>query len=106
MGDEPTIRDVLDALEALERRLDARLDRIDPTPRVVRSRLGLTPAETRIAMMLAEGYTSRDIARETNRAYSTVRTHVKGLFGKLGVRRQFDVARIVRELSEPPTTAA
>ena len=53
--------------------------------------------------MLAEGRTLRQIAAATGRGYSTVRTHLKHMFAKLGVSRQFEVAQAVLSLSSLPT---
>ena len=74
--------------------------RIDPE--VVEAVLGLTPTETRIALLLAEGRTVRQIAASTGRGYSTVRTHLKHMFAKLGVSRQIEVAQAVLALSSFP----
>ena len=71
--------------------------RIDPG--LVEAVLGLSPAETEIAVLLAKGRTLRQIAATTGRGYSTVRTHLKHIFAKLGVSRQFEVARLVLALS-------
>ena len=76
--------------------------RIDPG--LVESVLGLTPAETEIAVLLAEGRTPRQIAVTTGRGYSTVRTHLKHIFSKLGVSRQVDVARRVLTLARLPAS--
>ena len=73
-------------------------------PGLVRTMLGLTPAESEIAVMLAQGQTVRQIAIATGRGYSTVRSHLKQIFAKLGVSRQFDVAQAVLALSSLPTT--
>ncbi len=73
-------------------------------PHVAAAVLGLTPAETEIAVLLAEGRTLRQIAATTGRGYSTVRTHLKHLFAKLGVSRQFEVAQAVLALSSLPRT--
>ena len=73
-------------------------------PGLVRALLGLTPAETEIAVMLAQGRTVRQIATATGRGYSTIRTHLKHIFAKLGVSRQFEVARAVLALSSLPRT--
>ena len=73
-------------------------------PDLVKAMLGLTPTETEIAVMLAQGRTSRQIATATDRGYSTVRTHLKHIFAKLGVSRQFEVAQAVLALSGLPRT--
>ena len=71
-------------------------------PGVVAAALGLTPTETQIAMLLAEGRTLRQIAVSTGRGYSTVRSHLKSVFAKLGCSRQFEVAQAVLALSDLP----
>ena len=76
--------------------------RIDPG--VVEAVLGLTPVETQIAVLLAEGRTARQIAAATGRGYSTVRTHLKHIFAKLGVSRQLEVAQLVLALSSLPVS--
>ena len=74
--------------------------RIEPS--LVQAVLGLTPTEAEIALLLAEGRTVRQIAAETGRGYSTVRTHLKHTFAKLGVTRQFEVVQAVLALSTLP----
>ena len=76
--------------------------RVDPG--LVEAVLGLSPAQTEIAVMLAEGRTARQIAAATGRGYSTVRTHLKHMFAKLGVSRQFEVAQLVLALSSLPVS--
>jgi len=78
------------------------LGRESVAPSLVMSVLGLTPVEAEIAVMLAEGWTARQIAGKTGRAYSTVRTHLKHVFDKLGVSRQYELARQVSALSILP----
>ena len=74
--------------------------RIDPV--LVGAMLGLTPAESRVAVMLAQGYTIRNIAAATERGEGTVRWHTKQIFGKLGVSRQIELAQLVLSLSDIP----
>ncbi len=71
-------------------------------PELLEAMLGLTPTEAEIALLLAEGWTTRQIEAATNRSYSTVRTHLKNIFAKLKVSRQFEVARTVLSLSGLP----
>ena len=73
-------------------------------PDLVRAMLGLTPTETEIAVMLAQGRTLRQIATATGRGYGTVRSHLKHIFAKLGGSRQFEVAQAVLALSSLPKT--
>jgi len=73
-------------------------------PELLEAMLGLTPTEAEIALLLAEGWTARQIEAATNRSYSTVRTHLKNIFAKLKVSRQFEVARTVLSLSGLPAS--
>lgn len=57
----------------------------------------LTPAELRIAGMVAKGMTYKEIARELNRSFSTVDHQLRSVREKLGVS---STARLVRCLSE------
>ena len=80
------------------------MDRVGLEPEFAQEVLGLTPTEAEIAIQLAQGRTPRQIAAATGREYSTVRTHLKHIFSKLGVSRQFEVAQIVFALSSLPKT--
>ena len=79
---------------------------VDPVRRLrldtarVAALLGLSPAEAAIAVSLAEGRTVREIAAATGREYATVRTHLKRVFAKLGVSRQYDAVQVVVALSQ------
>ena len=66
----------------------------------VESVLGLTPAESRVAVELAAGRTVPDIAALTGRAESSVRTHVKRIHRKLAVSRRADLVRLVLSVPE------
>ena len=62
--------------------------------------LGLTAAESQVAVMLAEGRTTRDIAVITGRRQNTVYVLIKRAYKKLGVSRQVDLVRLVLSLSD------
>lgn len=64
-------------------------------PGAVKAALGLTPAESRVAVLLAEGKTVGQIAAAVGREQSTIRTHVRHIFGKHGITRQVDLVRLV-----------
>lgn len=68
-------------------------------PELVGSALGLTAAESRVAIMLAEGCTLRDIAAATGRTTGTVRWHLQQIFEKNGISRQVELVQLVRSLS-------
>ncbi len=71
-------------------------------PALVEAVLGLTPAEAAIAVLLAEGRTLRQIAATTGREYSTIQTHLRHIFAKLGCSRQLEVVQAVAALSNLP----
>ncbi|MES2163634.1 MAG: response regulator transcription factor [Pseudomonadota bacterium] len=48
------------------------------------TRVGLTSRETDVLQLLAQGQCNKSIARELGIGVGTVKTHVKGLFDKLG----------------------
>ena len=68
-------------------------------PAAVASALDLTAMESRVAVLLAEGMTVRQIAAAAGRKESTVRSHVKHIFAKHGISRQADLVRLVRSLA-------
>ena len=68
-------------------------------PELVAGALGLTAAESRVAIMLAEGCTLRDIAAATGRSTGTVRWHLGRIFSKNRISRQAELVQLVRSLS-------
>jgi DNA-binding NarL/FixJ family response regulator len=53
----------------------------------------LTPAETRIASLVAEGKTNREVAAALFLSERTVEGHLSRVYGKLGVRSRTELAR-------------
>ena len=74
--------------------------RIDPA--VVAAALGLTGMESRVAVLLAEGMSVREIAAATGRGESTIRSHVKNMFAKHELSRQAELVRLVLSLAGAP----
>ena len=68
-------------------------------PRRVAATLTLTPAESRVAALLAEGNSVRDIAALTGRKENSVRWHVMRMHRKLDISRQADLMRLVLSVS-------
>ena len=68
----------------------------------MRSALGLTLAESRVAVLLAQGSTVHDVALATGRSQGTIRWHVKHIFTKLNVSRQFELVQMVQSLANIP----
>ena len=71
--------------------------RIDP--RLVAETLGLTPAESAVAVLLSQGKTVRDIAAETGRREESVYWHLRQIYKKRDISRQTDLVRLVLSLS-------
>ena len=71
-------------------------------PELVGDALGLTPAESRVAVMLAQGSTLQEIAIATGRSRGTVRWHLKQIFDKNGISRQVELVQLVQSLSVMP----
>ena len=71
-------------------------------PDVVAAALGLTPAESRVAVLLAEGNTIRGIAIATGRSQDAVRWHLKHIFRKRGISRQVELVKLVLSLADVP----
>ena len=71
-------------------------------PELVRDVLGLTRAESTVAVLLASGLTIQDIAVSTGRQESTIRWHMKQIFQKQRITRQAQLVRRVQTLSGFP----
>ena len=72
-------------------------------PALIAEALDLTAAESRVAAMLAEGHTLRDIAAATGRSTGTVRWHLRQIYEKNRISRQTELVQLVRSLSLLPT---
>jgi DNA-binding CsgD family transcriptional regulator len=63
--------------------------------RIVQQLYGLTPAEARLAAELVRGRDVRTAAANLHITFHTARDHLKRIFGKVGVRRQSELARLL-----------
>ena len=70
---------------------------VDPT--LVEAALGLSPMQSQVAVRMTEGISVPAIAENMDRKTSTIRTHVKAMYGKLGLTRQEELVRLVRSLA-------
>jgi DNA-binding CsgD family transcriptional regulator len=68
-------------------------------PLVVARCLRLTPSEARVAMQMAKGANAKKIARDSGTALSTVRTHIRQVMDKAGVRRQAELIGVMAGLA-------
>lgn len=75
-----------------------------PVPRrsVLAAIFSLTPAEAKVAQLLAKSQTADEIAQNLQIGRETARTHIKSIMEKAGVRRHIDFVRIVSGLHSLP----
>ncbi|WP_168221383.1 LuxR family transcriptional regulator [Actinomadura sp. WMMA1423] len=107
---DPSARDFLDsALDLYERagaardaarvRRRLRLLGVRRAPRLrdggEGGRWGLTAAEVRVARLVAQGATNRQVAEQLFLSGHTVNTHLRSVFAKWGIRSRVDLARLV-----------
>ncbi|GAA2697676.1 helix-turn-helix transcriptional regulator [Actinoplanes palleronii] len=74
------------------------------TPAAVRSLTGwwsLTDTEQLVAHLIGAGHTNRSAATELGISPNTVNTHLRAVFGKLGVRSRVQLANVVRDQAAP-----
>jgi DNA-binding CsgD family transcriptional regulator len=66
-----------------------------PSERDLADLFGLSPAEARVAAALVTGKSLADIAAVSGVQITTVRTQLRSILRKVGVKRQFDLVRIL-----------
>jgi len=90
---DPRLRAMYDRLDAMMARgtLDRRA--------ALAERFGLTPAEVRLASVIAAGGRLGDYAAQQGVSLGTVRTHLKAVFAKTGVHRQSELVRLFNSAS-------
>ncbi len=71
-------------------------------PALVAATFGLTPAESHVVVLLAQGRTVRDIAGETGRSETTIKWHLRNIFDKCGLSRQVDLMQLAMSLANVP----
>ncbi len=66
----------------------------------------LTPAEEKVAALVAEGKTNREVAAALFLSERTVEGHLSHIFGKLGVRSRTELARVFASRAEHEVTTS
>ena len=66
---------------------------IGPEPVQASPSDGLTQREREVALLVADGLRSREVAERLGIASQTVKSHLKTIFDKLGVRNRVELAR-------------
>lgn len=66
-----------------------------PAEAVLRELYGLTSAECRVALLLCDAHNPRAIAEIIGVTENTVRSQVKSIYSKTGVKRQSELVRLL-----------
>jgi len=85
----PYVRRAVEITAEASRRAEARQEER------LRELFQLTRAQAQIAIFLADGGTIADYAAAANCSVETVRSHLKAIFAKTGVKRQAELAVLV-----------
>ena len=67
--------------------------------------LGLTPREYELYLLLLEGFTLRESAKQLSVKYSTANTHMTGIYKKLGVKSRAELIINYRSVDGKGTKA-
>ncbi|MFJ5309621.1 response regulator [Streptomyces sp. NPDC088350] len=91
---------------SIQRRLLERLSEPEPQPSPGPEEPpdGLTTRETEVLLLIAEGLTNQEIARELHVSTATVKTHINNLFAKTGLKDRAQAVRYAygKGLVRPP----
>lgn len=69
-------------------------DEMRQNPETLMALFDLTPAETRISLLVASGMSAVDIASQHGISYETVRSHIRSIFQKTGTGRQSELSAL------------
>jgi len=72
---------------------------VRPVPEILQNLFGLTRAESRIALLLADGRTPREIAQLLSVTAHTMKSHLSSMFGKTSTSGQVQLVRLLAQLS-------
>jgi DNA-binding CsgD family transcriptional regulator len=72
--------------------------RAGPGSHLLAGAFGLTPAEARLASIIAEGRNPGQAAQELQIATSTARNHLKAIFAKTATRRESELVALLSRL--------
>jgi len=67
-----------------------------PPPEILQALFDLSPAEARVAALIAEGFSVNAIAEALSVKPNTVRVQLKAIFSKTGTNRQAELASLLR----------
>lgn len=95
---------------SIQRRLLERLSEPEPRPAPAMAAVvteppdGLTTREVEVLVLIAEGLSNQEIARELHVSTATVKTHINNLFAKTGLKDRAQAVRYAyaKRLARPP----
>jgi len=96
---ETTLARAVEIGESQARQCADPLRRERPAQQVLRALYGLTPAECRVALLLGDGHAPRKIVNMVGVTDNTVRSQIKSIFSKTGVKRQGELIRLLMDNS-------
>jgi len=78
--------------------------KVRPPAVILRALFGLTPAESRLALLLCDGHTPRQIADLIGVSTNTLKTQLTSIYRKTGTSRQSQLVRLLGSVMpiEPP----
>jgi DNA-binding CsgD family transcriptional regulator len=78
--------------------------KVRPPDVILRVLFGLTPAESRLALLLCDGHTPRQIADLIGVSTNTLKTQLTSIYRKTGTSRQSQLVRLLGSVMpiEPP----
>lgn len=80
-------------------------EKVRPLPETLQQRYGLTPAECRLATLLADGRTLKQISEMLGVSRNTLKSQLSNIYGKMGTSRQSDLVRmLLKGAVHSPTT--
>lgn len=69
-----------------------------PKLQILKATFGLTPAETRLASLIARGISPEQAAEELRRSRETIRNQLKSIFAKTDTHRQAELVSLLSQL--------
>ncbi len=97
ISDQPQWRSWLQQLLAASRDTNLAASLGLRIPRAAKTKATLSPRESEVHELLAQGLTNEQIAKLLYISRSTTKVHVKHIYEKLGVRSRLEAARALRD---------
>ena len=82
--------------------LDLPRSRAVPSPQQIREFFQVTKAQARVVYLLCKGQSIEEVATSSNTSVNTVRTHLRSIYGKLGVNSKAQLMQMVAAIMAPP----